>query len=533
MNRISLLFGLFLATSQVLSQPSEYFIPLNIQKGYSNNTRSFNGMPGKNYWQNKCNYEIKVTFDPSSAKLKGEENIFYYNNSPDTLRELVFHIFPDLYKKGNKHDFDINPSDQMEGLTLTEFLIDGKKVNLNKNKNLSFGHTSFILYLNKPVLPGSKINLDISWNYVVNKTSNIRTGGVDSSTYFIAYFFPRLAVYDDINGWNYFDYTGDAEFYNDFGDFKLEITVTENFIVWATGLLQNPDEVFSEEILNRYNKSLTSNEIIHILDPVNYLNKKTFQANSFNTWKVNSENVTDVAFALSDHYLWDAVSLVVDSSSGRRMIINTAYNKSSQDFYEVAGINRLIINYMSNNLPGIPFPFPAMTIFNGLDYMEYPMMVNDTTLNLESAYELTTHETYHSYFPFYMGINESNYAWMDEGITSFMTYLLMRDLYPGNEINQPFGDEYKDLIGNFGDEPIFVNSNKIKRPNYDFIYYDKALSFFLVLRNYLSDNNFKTALKEFIRRWNGKHPTPYDLFFTFENVTRKYLYWLIEPWFFE
>ena len=513
---------------------SGYYMPINFQKAYTNNTRSYDGKPGTNYWQNKADYNIKVNFDPSSRKLTGNENINYFNNSPDTLKKLVFHLFPNLYKKGNRRDFDIDTEDESYGLKITKLIINGKKINYDiSNKNLSVNHTSFTLYLNNFVTPGAKINLNVEWNYIVNKGSHIRTGGVDSTSFFIAYFFPRLAVYDDINGWNNFDYTGDAEFYNEFGNFKLAVTVPKNFIVWATGTLQNPEEVFTPKYLDLFNEALNSNNVIHIIDTLDYLNKDITKQNSFNTFKFSAVNVSDAAFALSDYYLWDASNLTVDEKTGRKTLISAVYNESSEDFYDVQGIAKKVIGYMSYNFPGVPFPYLSMTVFNGLDQMEYPMMVNDTTIGFKKVYELTTHEIFHSYFPFYTGINETNYAWMDEGINSFITYCIMKNVYPEAEWNQPFGDDYKNLIGNFGDEPLFVNSNIIKRPNYDYICYDKPLSFFLVLQDFLGEEVFKSTLQEFMNRWNGKHPIPYDFFYTFENVTGKNLEWLIKPWFFQ
>ena len=533
MRKYFLILYVTLFSSIALAQ-SGYYVPINFQKAYTNNTRSYDGKSGKDYWQNKTDYDISVNFDPLSCKLIGKEDIDYYNNSPDTLKKLVFHLFPDLYKKGNRRDFDVNAEDESDGVTITKLIINTKEINYSTaNKYLSFDHTSFTLYLNDFVIPGEEINLIINWNYIVNKSSDIRTGGIDSTTFFIAYFFPRLAVYDDINGWNNFDYTGDAEFYNDFGNFSLEVTVPKNYIVWATGSLQNPKEVFTEKYLRLFNEALTSDKTIHIIDTLDYPNDNITQQKSSNTFKFVSDNVSDVAFALSDHYLWDASSPVTDKKAGRRTLISAVYNKSSKDFYEVEGIAKKVIGYMSYNLPGVPFPFPSLTVFNGLDYMEYPMMVNDTTVSFEELNELTTHEIFHSYFPFYMGINETNYAWMDEGITTFITYSIVNDLYPGAGWNQPFDNDYKSFIGNFGDEPLLVNSNKLKRPNYNYVYYDKALSFFLVLQNFLGEDVFKNTLQEFMNRWNGKHPIPYDFFYTFENVTGKNLEWLIKPWFFQ
>jgi len=528
-----LLFSVMFFSTTAFSQ-SGYYISINFQKAYANNTRSYDGKPGEDYWQNKADYDIKVNFDPFSRKLTGNENIDYYNNSPDTLKKLVFHLFPDIYKKGNRRDFNIDAEDESGGVTITKLILNGKEINYDaNNKNLFYNHTSFTIYLDDFVLPGAKINLNVEWNYVENKDSHIRSGEVDSTSFFIAYFFPRLAVYDDINGWNNFNYTGDAEFYNDFGNFKLAVTVPNNFIVWATGTLQNPEEVFTQKYLTLYNKALNSDNVIHIIDSTDYLSKDITQQNSFNTFRFSADKISDVAFALSNHYLWDASNLLIDKKTGRKTLISAAYNKSSEDFYEVQEIAKKVIGHMSYNFPGVPFPFPSMTVFNGLSEMEYPMMVNDTTRDLKETYKLTTHEIFHSYFPFYMGINETNYAWMDEGITSFITYCILKNIYPEVESNQPFGDDYKNLIGIFGDEPLFVNSNIIKRPNYDYVCYDKPLSFFLVLQDFLGEEVFKNTLQEFMNRWKEKRPMPYDFFYTFENVTGKNLEWLINPWFFQ
>lgn len=531
---LSLFVIIYIYAPVCQAQVSGIYIPVDIQRGYDKHTRSYDGNPGRKYWQNYADYKINVNFDPIPAKLSGNEDIIYYNNSPDTLQELIVNLFPDYFKKGNRRDFNVSPADESDGVLITRLLLNGKEIDYSKsNSGLSFGHTSFTIRLNDRILPSEEVNLGISWNYYVNKGSHNRTGAVDSTTYFIAYFFPRIAVYDDINGWNHFDYTGDAEFYNDFGSFDLSVTVPDNYIVWATGQLLNAEEVITGKYLERFNAAMESDSIIHIIDSTGAIDNNITASNDYNTWKFHADNITDAAFALSDHYLWDAVSIKADNNPGRRVLINSVYNKTSKDFFEVAEIARNVITCMNDELPGVSFPFPVMTVFNGLDYMEYPMMVNDTTEDLSETPELTTHEIFHSYFPFYMGINETNYAWMDEGITSFFTYLIINKLYPDLEINQPFRDQYKDLIGSFSDEPLFVNSNKLKRPEYDYIFYDKALSFFLVLKNYLGEKVFYNTLREFMSRWNGKHPTPYDFFFTFEDVTGADISWIIIPWFFE
>jgi hypothetical protein len=410
--------------STQFAQNSDFYMPLNIKQAYTNKTRSFDGNPGPDYWQNKADYKIHVNLEPHKGILIGTEEIQYFNNSPDSLWELVIHLFPNIYKKGNSREFNIDFTDAGEGVILNEILLNDRPIDITDTGCwIEYLHNDILLNLEKPLYPGEKIEITISWQYTVNKKSHMRTGMVDSTSYFIAYFFPRLAVYDDIDGWNYHKYSGISEFYNDFGSFNVSITVPGNYIVWATGSLQNGEEILTDTYYKRFQAAQTSDSTIHIIDSTECLvDIKTTSVKS-NIWQFKANNVNDFAFAISDHYLWDATSLVVDEKSGRRVLIEAAYNKNSKDFYEVATIARQSIHYMSTVFPGIPFPFPNQTIFNGLDEMEYPMMVNDKSVaNKSYLLKLTSHEISHAYFPFYMGINETKYGWMDESWACFIEY---------------------------------------------------------------------------------------------------------------
>jgi len=516
-----------------ISQPKGFFVPTNIQKAYSKKTRSFDGKPGIVYWQNRSDYKIKIALNPKSLLLEGEETITYLNNSPDTLKRIIFHLFPNMYKKGNMRDSDIDPADESDGLVIDKMAVNGKEMPINLNSDFAYiEHTLLRLSLATPLKPQKQISIDISWHYTLNKNSHIRTGEVDSTSFFIAYFFPRIAVYDDIDGWNYYKYTGDSEFYNEFGSFDVSISMPKNYLVWATGVLKNPEEVLNDKYLNRYKAANQSNVIMHIVDTAD-LKLRDFTKSDINTWKFKAENVTDFAIGTSDHYLWDATSLIVDNKTGRKLFLDVAYNKDSKDFYSVISIARQSVELMCNSFPGYPFPFPKETVFNGLSEMEYPMMVNDrSTEDIHNATDLTSHEIFHSYFPFYCGFNEVNYAWMDEGITSFATYQMVSTMDPGYE-KVCFIDEYRPYMGTYLDLPVFTLSNIVKRPVYDYLSYPKSALFFIFLKDALGADLFNRSFQEFISRWNGKHPTPYDLFNTISNVSGQDISWLIKPWIFE
>ena len=217
------------------------------------------GKPGKNYWENHGNYNIQVNFDPATQLLHGHETIAYENNSPDTLKKIIFRLYPDLYKKGVYRQSHIAEKDLTDGVQIESFKIGDEEIkNFNDRPNAYRDNILLIIKPSEAVLPHSKTNVEISWNYKVNTGSPVRTGMVDSTSYFIAYFFPRIAVYDDIDGWDTWSYNGTQEFYNDFGNFNVEINVPKNYVVWATGDRQNSSDNFTENVLEKIKKASSS-----------------------------------------------------------------------------------------------------------------------------------------------------------------------------------------------------------------------------------------------------------------------------------
>src|SRR6185437_2514385 len=272
----------------------------------------------------------------------------------------------------------IAEKDLGEGVHIESFKIGDETISDFHNAPKAF-HQNTLLYIRpeEKVLPHSKTTFEINWNYKVNTGSPVRTGMVDSTSYFIAYFFPRVSVYDDVDGWDTWSYNGVQEFYNDFGNFDVSVSVPKGFVVWATGDRKNAADNF---------------------------NKNIFKKDASATWEFSATNVTDFAFALSDHYLWDASSVLVDSSTGRRTVAEAAYNKIHKDYFDVADQAHQTVYLTSHFYPKYPFPFNHITVFDGTDQMEYPMMVNDNpTKTHKDAVQLTTHEIFHSYFPFFMG----------------------------------------------------------------------------------------------------------------------------------
>jgi peptidase M1-like protein len=538
MNRLLfLLIGfVFMQLSPVFGQ--NLFTTTNVQTAYKKETRTMTGEPGKKYWQNRGDYDIKVNFDPTTNLLSGEETIQYLNNSPDSLKHLIIRLYPDLYKKGVdrlKVFGDIKDKDLNDGVSVDQLIIGDETItDFTDPKKAYHINTNLIVTPDKPVLPKSELTLIVKWHYTVNTGSQIRTGMVDSGSYFIAYFFPRIAVYDDIDGWDTWSYNSVQEFYNDFGDFNVEINVPKNEVVWATGERQNAADNFGSTVLDRLQRASVSENIVHVIDSTDYGKKNVFSSNPTGQWKFKATNVTDFAFAISDHYLWDASSVLVDSASNRRTLASAAYNKIHTDYFDVAHQAHESVYYMSHFYPNVPFPFPQITVFDGTDQMEYPMIINDNpTPTHNAAVQLTSHEIFHSYFPFYMGINETQYAWMDEGWATIGESMISPKMGEPEEDGIYSKSRYERISGTDRYVPLITNSKLYQDEAYLANSYGKAGICYWVLQDMLGDSLYFKALHSYIDNWHGKHPTPYDFFYSFNNATGMDLNWFWEKWFYE
>ena len=301
---------LFLFSLHVYAQQTSLYIPLNIQDAYENGTRSVEGKPGKNYWQNKAEYSISVSINPENRVLSGSENITYSNNSPDTLNKIVFRLYQNIEKLGSVHDFPFDESEPSKGMVLTALKINGETIDLKDEKRIRESGTNFTVN-NIKTMPGANVSVFTEWNFVIPKVNEIRMGAYDSTTFFIAYWYPQIAVYDDIDGWDMVNYSGQVEFYNDFNNYDVNITVPNNMCIWSTGILQNPTEVMGPSLYERYKSAMESASVVNVISKQDYLKRMPIfnNTNTVNTWHINAAYVPDFTFGLSDHYLWDGRSV--------------------------------------------------------------------------------------------------------------------------------------------------------------------------------------------------------------------------------
>jgi len=525
---LSVVFSCFLSGLRA----QELYMPRNIKIAYQKGTRSADGKPGRNYWQNHGKYDIAFEVDATNKVVSGKENILYSNNSPDTLRSVTIRFVNNIHKPEAPRSGQVERDFLSAGLKITSFKAGGAVITVNSE---AWGTVADVK-LNSPLLPGTKMDFEIEWSYPLSKLSG-REGQINNTTFFTAYAYPRISVYDDYNGWDKVPHTDRTEFYSDFNDYAIAVKAPANFVVWATGDLLNPGEVLLPEIAARYQRSLTSDEVIHMATLDEMKARKVTKQQPWNTWKFKAEHICDFTFALSSTYVWDASSVVVDKKTGRRSSVQAAYDATAQDFSHAVEWGRTALAWFSENWPGVPYPFSKMTAFQGFADMEYPMMVNDSsTPDLEFSQFVLNHEIAHTYFPFYMGTNETRYAFMDEGWATTFEYLIgieqlgkekASDNYRGFRVKRWISDPSGEQ-----DQPIIAMSTQVSGPGYGNNAYGKPSLAYLALKDMLGDELFGKALRTYMERWNGKHPIPWDFFFSINEGCGQDLNWFWNNWFF-
>lgn len=522
-----LLIILFFSFINSVFPQYDLHVPFEFQKAFEKGTRSTDGKPGTNYWQNHSDYKIEANFNTATRTLTGKEYITYYNESPNFIGYFLLRLYQDMNRPESEKDWDYNKESFSSGVKINSVKIDGNEINLD-NKTKRSGTNLRITY---PINSGEKYELYVEWSVEFPRGRLPRMGRYDSTTYMIAYWYPQIAVYDDIDEYDVVDYTGQVEFYNDFCNYDVKLSIDNpNCIVWATGELQNPEEIFTEKYLNIY-QTKEENKIINFIGKENRSEKILLSKDKI-IWHYKAEKVPDFAFSFSDHYYWDFTNLKVEPD--RSVRINIAYNPESEGFEKNGQIAKDVIKYFSTEMPGIPFPYPSMTVFNGAGGMEFPMMVNDGKADdFSSDVYLTSHEIFHTYFPFFMGTNERKYAWMDEGWAVFLPQEFQTKYSKDIDWRKKYIKRYLEYAGTLFDVPLMIQSFQLKSPSYRIAAYQKAAVTYDILKDILGNELFKECLQEYINRWNGKHPTPYDFFNTFKDVSGQNLDWFFKPWYFE
>ncbi|MFN5103039.1 MAG: M1 family metallopeptidase [Planctomycetota bacterium] len=526
-----------------------------------NSYRSASGEPGPDYWQQRVDYTIDVRLDESDHSIHGSETIRYRNQSPHTLRYLWVQLDPNIFAQdsdanrtrsgrigfGNRAsmaelDSILERTQRFDGRCMIESVTDA----LGKGLDIFTVDTMMRIDLPEPLLSGQEFSLKIQWSYLINNSKLIggRTGYEPfekdgNAIYEIAQWFPRLAAFTDVTGWQHKQYLGQGEFTLEFGDYLVRITAPADHIVAATGELQNPNEVLSDVQRERLEQARTADRPVLIVTPEEAKENEKEKTDQLKTWIFRAEAVRDFAFATSRKFIWDAQGHRVNDNSVMAM---SYYPNEGNPLWSKYSTHAIIHTLNVYSRYTFDYPYPVAISVNGpVGGMEYPMICfngprpkEDGTYSASTKYDLITviiHEVGHNYFPMIVNSDERQWSWMDEGLNTFLQYLAEQEWeqdYPSQrgepELIVPYMQSTNQV-------PIMTNSDSIMQfgPN---AYSKPATALNILRETILGRELFDFAFKEYARRWKFKRPMPADFFRTMEDATARDLDWFWRGWFY-
>jgi peptidase M1-like protein len=537
-------------TTQVNLRPAVadtgIFAPIDLPQG--NDIRRMNGAPGPKYWQQRADYSIKAILDTAAKKLSGTMTIRYTNNSPDTLTRVWMQLDQNLFKPGSvgsllnaeesrfggggfQGGFEIPWIVQSQtGMRAAKPLKAPTTVGLTQKLRTRVDDTMMEVYLTTPLAPGKTTQFDLQYTFNIPDHGADRMGR-DGTLYELAQWYPRLAVYDDVHGWNTLQYLGQGEFYLEYGDIDYEVTVPAGYIVAGTGTLQNPLEVLTAAQRSRLAAAARSDSITHIVTADELTSGAARPSNSATlTWKFKATKVRDAAWAASPEYLWDV-------SSWKGIVANAYYRPSAiETWKDAADMSRYSI--MEYSTRWFNYPYPQISAVEGpVSGMEYPMVAMEARgESKEDLYSVVTHEIGHMWYPMTVGSDERRYAWMDEGFNTFINTFSEEGYFKRDDATRRRGETAYVLQNDqaITSQPIMTYANRYRTgSNLGSLAYVKPSIGLLTLRNkILGPEVFDSAFREYTKRWAFKHPQPADFFRTVEDVSGRDLDWFWRGWFF-
>lgn len=491
-----------------------------------NRYRSSNGAPGPDYWQQRADYTITASLDTTTTQVAGAVQIRYTNNSPDTLRYIWLQVDQNLYRSGSKGSA-LFPADSRWGVRGFEGGYDLADVQVNGTAvQPRINDTMMRLDLPTPLSPhGGNATISMRYTFRVPEHGSDRMGR-DSALYELAQWFPRMAVYDDVRGWNTDPYLGQGEFYLEFGNFDYAVTVPAGYTVAGSGVLQNPEQVLTVEQRRRLALASRSADVVRIISEAE---AKARVTPGTKTWRFRAVNVHDVAWAAAPDFRWDATSW-----NGVLAQAYYEFPKAGKAWESAAEQTQWTIRHYSETF--FPFPYPQATSVAGpVGGMEYPMfvMVHYGSADPASIFGTINHEHGHEWFPMIVGSNERRYAWMDEGFNTYLNVFANKARYPGQNAYPGYLKNWADAIARDIDSPLMTAPDNIDAAALGAIGYRKPAVVLLTLRNHvIGAESFDAAFRQYIRNWAFKHPTPGDFFRSIENATGEDLSWFWKSFFY-
>jgi peptidase M1-like protein len=515
-----------------------------LELGAPNQMREGSGMAGPRYWQQRADYTIRAALDTVTHTVSGRETLRYANNSPDTLRYVWLQVDQNIYREDSR-GAAINPADARwaargfeGGVTISRFdavrAVAGRAAAPVALHNTANG-TLLRAELDRPLPPGGTATWDIEFKFQVPEHGSDRMGRAQYGghwLYEIAQWYPRMAVYDDVRGWNTEQYLGQGEFYLEYGDIDFTLTVPRSFVVAGSGTLLNPLEVLTPTERERLARARTADSTVAIIARAEAGNAATRPAGVSPTlsWHFSAKNVRDVAWAAAPNFVWDA-------SSWDGILMQSYYAPDANaDWSNSTAYVRHTIKHYSEKWFHYPYP-TAINIAGPVGGMEYPMIVFcGAGAGGRGLFGVTTHELGHQWFPMIVGSNERLYAWQDEGFNTFINIYsglaFYRDTTPIGASGN--ADQFAQFAATGRDVPQLLPADRISGNLLGVAgYFKPGIGLYLLRHHILEDTTrFDAAFREYIRRWAFKHPTPADFFRTMNDALGEDLSWFWRSWFY-
>lgn len=511
--------------------------------------RTADGRSGPVYWQQAADYAIDVTLNPEANRLRGTVSITYTNNSPHDLDRLWVQLEQNYFRPESRGARFV-PSDArfsgfFEGAGYTIDRVEVAHDGTTTAPDYRIDGTRMHVPLSTPLAhDGGTLTLHVDFAFPIPEYGADRHGRFDAeqgTVYQLAQWYPRMYVYDDVNGWNTLPYLGQGEYYLDYGQFDVNITVPHDFIVTATGVLQNPGEVLPQRLRDRLDDARESRDPVMIIDRDEVGTPDTRpDGDGPLTWRYRAENVRDFSWAASRAFIWDAAKAETGEQTVLAQSLYPKEGLGSEDnpgWEESTEYVQHSVEFYSDTYA--PYPYPMATNVAGVvGGMEYPqIMFCSVEARGRSLFGVTDHEFGHTWFPMVVGSDERRWAWMDEGLNSFMNVYSTAAFYDGTA-TQALPSLARltasTMRSEGGTQPIMTYADRIRPSSLGFLAYRKPAYGLMLLREYVvGPEAFDPAFKAYFQRWAYRHPQPADLFRTLEDVTGEDLDWFWRSWFME
>lgn len=519
----------------------EAFSPLFMNE-MANSYHSATGHPGPDYWQNRADYKIKATLDTVDHRVSGKLTLTYTNNSPYELEFIWLQLDQNAFRNDSRSKA-LYPADDRNGVRTPTQGYEFQDISIkNKPVNFFIDDTRMQIWFDQPLkAKGGKVKIDMEYAFDIPTHGKDRMGRVQTENgwiYTLAQWFPRMAVLDEVEGWNTLPYLGSGEFYLEYGDYDYEITAPENMIVVGSGKLQNPKKVLNKKLQERLKKAKSSDETVMIVSKEEMLKGDFYKKgkDGMLTWHFKMKNTRDIAWAASKAFIWDAAKLnLPEGKTGLAQSVYPAENSGKDGYGRSTEYTKHAVEIFSQDW--YPYPYEVATNVGAHEGgMEYPGIVFCSYKSKnDDLWEVINHEFGHIWFPMIVGSNERVYAWLDEGLNTFINELATEKFNNGEYHRPQNPQRLGSFLFNEFWNPLFTRADVIhNQQNLAIEAYYKPAAALQVLRSVvLGEERFDRALQTYISRWAYKHPQPWDFFNTMSNVSGEDLGWFFKGWFME